>query len=401
MSQCCETSCLNFGLKLCSGCLKEGYCSSGCQKKDWKKIHKFMCGYMKNDKFLSFTEVEKKLIELAKQASLKDGTDCIRILKCAVSFAEFQFNERLVGKTYRERDGVRVGNHHVEMGRLIPLCTHIGLNCQTMGEHMTNFNLRKEVFSEAIHYFEKALGFLEPWLSQVNLQECERIESINQENVGLIFIALSTTTNGLSGSYSLRRDYKKAEDYCEDAIAYAERSGDLTLLYNAFVTKGNNLMMQERNSEAKSVFEESYNLVVTAHDPVHPLVLQAGDLLINSCLLNKEYYDAERFSRFCYQSLTRPIDSESEEVASVARSLAEATYHLIVSKGVEGGDLLEAEMLSRKSLRICEKFYGRNHFTAVSILSTLSNILRLKGGHDDEVKSLLEQCRTITISDRR
>lgn len=37
--------------KFCTACLNEGYCSSECQKKDWK-IHKIICPYMKDSEKL-------------------------------------------------------------------------------------------------------------------------------------------------------------------------------------------------------------------------------------------------------------------------------------------------------------------------------------------------------------
>jgi hypothetical protein len=57
--------------------------------------------------------------------------------------------------------------------------------------------------------------------------------------------------------------------------------------------------------------------------------------------------------------------------------------------GPEKFDILEAEMLWRKALRIVEIIYGRTHIIANQNLSTLSQILHLKEGHDEERKDLL------------
>lgn len=50
---------------MCSACLKKGFCSSECQKTDWK-IHKIMCSHMKNaENYLSFEDLNivlKKLL---------------------------------------------------------------------------------------------------------------------------------------------------------------------------------------------------------------------------------------------------------------------------------------------------------------------------------------------------
>jgi hypothetical protein len=70
---------------------------------------------------------------------------------------------------------------------------------------------------------------------------------------------------------------------------------------------------------------------------------------------------------------------------------------LVCEKGIEGGDIMEAEMLGRKSLRINEILHGANHSETVHSRITLANILQVNGNHDDERKSLLEQCLAINI----
>jgi hypothetical protein len=52
------------------------------------------------------------------------------------------------------------------------------------------------------------------------------------------------------------------------------------------------------------------------HHPEHPLVLEAGSLLIMILGRTGDYYDAERFARISYESFTRASsDPESYDVA--------------------------------------------------------------------------------------
>ncbi len=46
MSQCARPECVSKGKSSCSICFREQYCSSECQKLDWK-IHKGMCPILK------------------------------------------------------------------------------------------------------------------------------------------------------------------------------------------------------------------------------------------------------------------------------------------------------------------------------------------------------------------
>jgi hypothetical protein len=53
--------------------------------------------------------------------------------------------------------------------------------------------------------------------------------------------------------------------------------------------------------------------------------------------------------------------------------------------------------LARQAVRIKEQNHGINHPLTASSLSTLSDILRLLNGNDDELKDLLERCLAINI----
>jgi AcrR family transcriptional regulator len=172
----------------------------------------------------------------------------------------------------------------------------------------------------------------------------------------------------------------------------------IKLLFKAMVQKGKFFNMQQKHSEAKTVYEELYNLVAEAYTVDHPMVLNAASFLINTLIKTDEYETAERYARISYESLTRPIDPESLEVAEAAALLAYVSYELIRSTESGNGNIVEAEVLSRKAKRIMERIHGPNHYVDVNIKLNLSNILQLQGNHNDEVKHLLEQCLATNIS---
>lgn len=148
-------------------------------------------------------------------------------------------------------------------------------------------------------------------------------------------------------------------------------------------------------SESRAAYEDAYNLKAEAYDPSHPEVLEAANKLIVMLIKSNEYYDVERYAIVCYECLTRPVDTESEEVAQAAESLARINYELIVRN--ECGNLEKAESLCRKSLRIFERIYSHNTFPTAFALLTLSDILIEKGNHDDEIKDALQRVLAIFI----
>jgi hypothetical protein len=109
------------------------------------------------------------------------------------------------------------------------------------------------------------------------------------------------------------------------------------------------------------------------------------------------FHTCTRYARISFELLTRPIDTESEQVANAAQVLADVTYQLIAQNGAADGDILEAEKISRKTVRIKERIHGRDNIHTMRQSETLREILQFKGGHDDEVKELSERYEAIKI----
>lgn len=69
-------------------------------------------------KLLSFREVRISISKLKGEAmKMKKIENRLRLWDCMVSFAEYRYGERVVGKSYRERnDRIKESNYIIEVG---------------------------------------------------------------------------------------------------------------------------------------------------------------------------------------------------------------------------------------------------------------------------------------------
>jgi hypothetical protein len=108
MSECARPDCHEAAKSSCSGCGREQYCGSACQKLDWKK-HKSMCPILKklSNTLQPYDDVVKVVLEILTSKEENN----IRILEHFLSYADFQFGKPISGKDYRERaDGQCISN---------------------------------------------------------------------------------------------------------------------------------------------------------------------------------------------------------------------------------------------------------------------------------------------------
>jgi hypothetical protein len=137
--------------------------------------------------------------------------------------------------------------------------------------------------------------------------------------------------------------------------------------------------------------EEAYIYVSVSCNPEHPMVIQAAGQLIEILFQTGDFYDAEHFSRICYDSLTRPtLDPESFEAAKAAGDLALASYKFRKTNHPDSGDIEEAEMLARKAVRIIKRLKGSANNEMVFSFRALIRIKFLKNDYGDETKGLLD-----------
>lgn len=103
MQQCGKPSC-NKKIKIikkCSGCLIQSYCSTECQKDDWK-IHKIICPYLKQNDNLPMDKVTIVSSELQKQAKFGTISE-IRILKFVFLLSSINMAKEWIGLMARAK----------------------------------------------------------------------------------------------------------------------------------------------------------------------------------------------------------------------------------------------------------------------------------------------------------
>lgn len=144
--------------------------------------------------------------------------------------------------------------------------------------------------------------------------------------------------------------------------------------------------------EARPLYEEAYNVRAMQYNSSHELVLDAGEWLVEILLQTHNFYDAERYARISYECLTRPVDNESIQIVDAAASLASASLQLLKENSVEGCDIVEVEMLSRKTLRIAEAFYiDQRKLPRSYTISKLAGVVQFKPTNLEEAKLLFER----------
>jgi hypothetical protein len=401
MMKCARPDCDQPGKNACSACLKEFYCCADCQKKDWK-IHKIACHLIKlmPGRLLPFRDVCSVIEEVTNQTEAQiaklGSKRYIRLLKHTATFGERQFGKRIEGTASYTRDnGDIMSNWDVEVCVLLniynKLGSHVSINDATM--------------KNTVPYSEKALAVLKPLKVQIDLSERERIDILDEEKIGMLLNMLYSTENNLSKGYRQLENWDKAEYYCKQSIFHAKqmKKGETKIrrVYDTLSWLGDIYHLCHKLTESKAVREEAYMFVNEVYDPEHPLVLEAAGNLIETLGMTGDHYDAERFARICYQSLTRPpLDPESYEAAKAAGNLARASYNLIKANGPGSADIEEAEMLAIEAVRIIRALKGRSDIFIPCFFDVLVNIRLLKKDYGDGTKSLLEDYLADAIRDQ-
>jgi tetratricopeptide (TPR) repeat protein len=163
--------------------------------------------------------------------------------------------------------------------------------------------------------------------------------------------------------YKTLNDFDKALHHCEQSVYHAKqmKGGEKKTkkVFDILQLQGGLCAVMDKYAEAKASMEEAYMCVSEIYDPEHPLVLEAAGKLIMILGQTGDHYDAERFARICYETLTRaPLDRESFEAAKAATNLSCASINLIDANGPESADIEEAKLLARMAVRIIKKLKG-------------------------------------------
>jgi tetratricopeptide (TPR) repeat protein len=310
----------------------------------------------------------------------------LRVFKHLLSYAAFQFGDRVIGKSYRGREnGDRIDNWNVE----IDMLCHIHRDIHDI--YATDKSLNKVVLSNLIiPTMEKVLELLLPWCAMLKSDDSNRVDSLNIHQVNEILELMSTTDRTMGDIYARKNAFNRAESHCKRALALARRyKGEkkTDILSKAFMTYCTLRRLQDDYTNAVKFAEEACNVVAMAYNPVHPEVQTAAGNLIE-CLIHKgDFEKAEIYSQVVLDSLIDPankVKQDSEEVACGYYNLAKVMTRL-------GEDLDKAETLAREAYRIRLQLYGDNHQILGYSISQLATVLTSQGDFGEETQKLHER----------
>ena len=196
--------------------------------------------------------------------------------------------------------------------------------------------------------------------------------------------------------------------YSELALGKLKQLKDrpIEAIDEALTCKFNALNFMDQNREALESAKERYCLYLTTH--THPPAIVASFDLIESCIHNEEYVDAELYARTTWETITLSRDShipDDERQYFTARGayyLALAMYKLAMNGDIQpeanqaAGQ--EAIGLARRALEIRTQLYGLEHEDVARAMSLLADVLDYFNDDvdDDEVLRLYEQSIAIT-----
>ena len=163
--------------------------------------------------------------------------------------------------------------------------------------------------------------------------------------------------------------------------------------------------MMGQNRDALECAQERYCLYLTSH--TYPPAIRASFALIESCIHNKEYEDAELYARTTWETITLSRDShipDNEREWFIARGayfLARAMISL-----AQHGDIppeenqiagQEAIALARRALEIQTQLHGTESHYVANAMGLLADALDHFSNVDiDDVLRLYEQSIAIT-----
>ena len=176
----------------------------------------------------------------------------------------------------------------------------------------------------------------------------------------------------------------------------------------ALIFKFNALQRLGRNKEAMECIKECYTLWAMNHLR-NPGSMKAALSLIQSCLHNEEFEDAERYARHAYFMIAEmtdnfiPVEQRPRFLADGSFWLARAILGLAEAGGIPPAEKQkageEAIAFARKALEIHNQLDGSESVTVATDMSTVAQLLDYFNDVDDDEFSHLHQ-QAIAINRR-
>jgi uncharacterized protein YeeX (DUF496 family) len=131
----------------------------------------------------------------------------IRLLKHLSNYVEHQYGNRVVGKSYRERDNEKIENWTVEICCLSPIYKLIVDNYRTNMAYGKDEVSQMELDNLILPYAEKLIQILRPWSICLDLGAQNRIYSIDEDQTDELLELLSCIERYMSDIHIHRYIY--------------------------------------------------------------------------------------------------------------------------------------------------------------------------------------------------
>jgi tetratricopeptide (TPR) repeat protein len=326
-------------------------------------------------------ETREEIFSKQKQRGIKE------VLQHLLSYAVYQFGDRVPGKDLRERvSGEYIDNYGVEIVFLI------SIHMDFLSVYQSDPSLSMIDWDYlALPTLEMILELLRPWSTYLELDGTSRIGSLDIDQINNLYMLFSKTERSMGLIYKRRIQFDQSENYCQRAVHHARLFGgkeDLKadLLCDALHTFYSLRIDQGHYDEALIFAEEAYNCVAIAYNPVHPKVQDAASTLIECLTFRGDFNKAELFAQMTLESLKdskNGLDQESEAVATGYYDLGDVIYQ-------QNGDYVKSEKLVRESLRIRSRIYNNDNVNMGLTFGLLADILYAQGKLGKETQELYE-----------
>lgn len=197
--KCARLNCNEIGIKACTACFKESYCTVECQKADWK-AHRPMCILIKlmPNTLVPFREICSISDKVCAPSSLGREKH-IRLLELAALFVEHQFGKRVEGQSaYTRPDGDRLSNWGVEIISKYSINT---ATTQCILDSDSSGGYVKGCWAQTIPILKKSIAILEIWINQIGLPVGERTDVLTEATINEVYGMMSKTQYNLCSSY--------------------------------------------------------------------------------------------------------------------------------------------------------------------------------------------------------
>ena len=364
-TKCSNNNCKNLGLNHCGACKVVYYCSSSCQRENWK-FHKKNCGKNYDPIKGMDTFVEESIHRSIALETECKAEEAIDLLKSTLVTVIAQLNHGIEPPMGQNQF---VDNHAYNIKvRIRDMCMHIP-------SRIPEAYLNAEIVRRLID-------------AMAPTDSCEKFEQ------------LAEAERSLATVFVLKLDLQKAEEHGLKSLVFARqiKKGVMhtTELSRCLKTFAEIRSQQRKCLQAITLSEEAYILLSEAYGPVHPQVQNAASDLIELHSRNGEFENADRYARINYESIIDPNNGYDMDSLGAAQAMELLARLWWLNNGEEGQEVsetsgAEAESLTRQAITIVEKLYGMKSVQLPKFYKSLCFVQMKRGLFTEEVRGILQR----------